>query len=84
METTTDILSQVRSCINLQLAGAAVNQGGMLSIKQLFSNMKRFGDLDCDMTYSDFIEKLDSLRDEFSIREGEIGVDVNYISIKKD
>jgi len=77
-----DVLVQVQSLINLQLAGAAINQGGMLSVKQLYTNMRRFVDL--DISFTEFIECLDRSRDELGIRDGEIGVDVNYISMKKD
>lgn len=77
------VVDYVRTCINLQLAGAAINQSGMLSIKQLYSNLQRFVD-DLDLSYAEFIDILDSSREELNIRkEGEIGHDVNYISMKR-
>lgn len=84
METLDEsVVAQIRTCVNLQLAGAAINQSGMLSIKQLYSNLQRFVD-DVDISYAEFIDVLNASREELNIREGEIGLDVNYISMKKN
>jgi hypothetical protein len=83
MKTEVDTQNDlVQSFINLQLAGAAVGQGGSLSIKQLYANIKRYGGQ--GLTFSEFVEHLEDARFDYGIRDGEIGVDVNYISLKKD
>ncbi len=71
--------TQIRGLIGLQLAGAAIGQKGMISVKHLFSNIKRYTDLDID--FPTFLSMLEEVRSEFKIRDGEIGVDVNYLSL---
>ncbi len=84
MKTEVDTqVDLVQSFINLQLAGAAVGQGGSLSIKQLYANIKRYAGEDITLTFSEFVEHLEESRFDYGIRDGEIGVDVNYISLKK-
>lgn len=78
---TQERIDQIQNAVNLQLAGAAISQGGMMSVKQLFSNIQRFSDI--ELTYADFIACMESSRDQFDVREGQIGVDVNYMSLKK-
>ena len=75
-------IDQVKELVNLQLVGAAVGRNGQMSVRQLFQNIRRFTDV--NMEFSDFIANLESIRDEFDIRDGQIGADVNYITLKKD
>ncbi len=81
VEQEIGIVEKVKELVNLQLVGAAVGTNGQMSVRQLFQNIKRFADL--DMGYGDFISTLESIRSEFDIRDGQIGADVTYITLKK-
>lgn len=70
----------VREAILLQLAGAATGKKGVLACKQILSNIKHFSNLDLD--YPSLLSTLESMRDDLQVGEGEIGVDVNYVSLK--
>jgi len=72
----------VQSFINLQLAGATVGHRGLLSVKQLYANIKRYADH--DLSFSEFVKHLEDARSDYGILDGEIGIDVNYVSLKKD
>jgi hypothetical protein len=73
----------IKGLVELQLAGAAVGQRGMVAVRQLYSNIKKYTELH-DLEYAQFLSTLDSLRDELNIRPGEIGLDVNYLTLRKE
>ncbi len=88
-ESTTCVMAvptqdEILEYVNLQLAGAAgsSNVNAMLSVRQVYTNIKRFTSCQ-DLEYSYFIAALENMRDQFNIRDGEIGVDVSYISLKR-
>lgn len=75
-------IEDVKNYINLQLAGAAVGQRGMISVRQLYSNIKKYTNMK-ELDYAEFLIMLNDMRDELNIRPGEIGVDVNYLTLCK-
>ena len=87
-ETTTidtpDKVGEIKSAVMLQLIGAAtaaqIGQGKVMSVRSLYSNFRKYVDL--DVSYIEFLNCLDSFRDEVEVRDGELGADVNYIGIK--
>lgn len=83
VESVKSMESIVKSAVLLQLAGAAsAGKGGVLSTRQLYTNIKRY----TSETYSyyEFLEWLESMRDELNTRNGELGVEANYVSLKRE
>lgn len=75
--TATDIMPLVK----LQLIGAVTGQNGLMSVKSIYNNICKNSDV--DISYSDFIAFLEENRDEFKVRDGKIGAEVSYITLKK-
>ena len=73
----------VRPAVLLQLAGAAsAGKGGVLSTRQLYTNIKRYTPE--TISYPEFLACLETMRDDLDARPGEMGVDANYISLKRE
>ncbi len=88
-ETTIDTptkTGEIKSAVMLQLIGAAtasqIGNGKVMSVRSLYSNFCKY--VGSDVSYTEFLNCLDSFRDEFDARDGELGADVNYIGIKKE
>ena len=75
-------VNDVKSWVLLQLIGAAVGNSKMISVRALFTNARKYGH--CDLTYSEFLQCMNSFRDEFHAGDGELGADVNYIKMKPE
>lgn len=79
-DTTTDL---IKSYVQMQLAAAYLGHNGKLSLKQLYTNITRYAilpkPLSDQFTYDQFLELLESLPEEMNL-QGELGVDINYLS----
>lgn len=72
----------IKTIVMLQLIGSATAQEKLLSVRALYSNARKYAGL--DMPYSDFLYFLGSFRHDLDVRDGELGVDVNYIKMKTE
>ena len=81
----TVISVNIEHLICLQLAAAATSsKDGVMSVKSLYNNIKRFSKAYKNLEYTDFLAALEDMRSKFSVpNDGEIGVDINYLSINK-
>ena len=84
MENTISV--DLETLVLVQLAAVAVtSRDGVMSIKSLYNNIKHFSPEHCDLAYDDFIASLEVIRHSLAIpKNGVIGVDVHYVSIKRD
>ena len=82
----TIVQHELEPLVCLQLAAAAVaSRDGVLSIKSMYNNIRKFvGDFS-DLEYVDFLVALEAMRHLFEIpKNGGIGSDINYLSIGRD
>ena len=83
MSINTVSIDEIKCMVNLQLAGAAVSGDGRMSVRHIFSNIRRYSPAK-DLEFSEFIAVLEETRDDYNIRSGNIGADVNYVSLKRN
>lgn len=85
METINNTLSldAVKCMIDLQLIGAATGGDGLMSVRQLYNNIRRYSSFK-DIDFEEFVSSLEEIKCEYDVRPGIIGTDVNYIALKKN
>lgn len=84
MEEIEIVDSYLTTCINLQLAMAK----DKVELRTLYNNIRKFSkttgfDLD-EFNYPNFLNFIAAHRDQFDVLDGEVGVSVNLIGLKKD
>lgn len=81
----TIIQNELEPLVCLQLAAAAVaSRDGVMSIKSLYNNIRKFVADFSNLEYVDFLIALESMRHLFDLPKiGEIGSDINYLSIRR-
>jgi len=85
MNAVNNILSldTIKCMIDLQLIGAATGGDGLMSVRQLYNNIRRYSSLK-DINFNEFVSSLEEIKCEYEARPGTIGTEVNYIALKKN